>query len=125
MVRRIKRTCTEYAPCTRFFWSPSIVYSEPSASQLSSTSHILCLSQNSLTAFTLNGLPVRVMRNHYSFRFSFNIGLFKFCYVYIKARKTDINKYWYCSILNNRVNCSWKTSSHSNNLITPLYTLFT
>lgn len=37
--------------------SPSIVYCVPSASQLSSTSHKLCLSQNSRTLFKSNGFP--------------------------------------------------------------------
>src|SRR5574344_2615134 len=37
--------------------SPSIVYFEPSASQLSSTSQRLCFVQNSFTALRLNGLP--------------------------------------------------------------------
>jgi hypothetical protein len=37
--------------------TPSSVYSEPSASQLSSISHRLCLSQNSFTFFKSNGFP--------------------------------------------------------------------
>ena len=36
---------------------PSIVYSEPSASQLSSISQSLCASQKDLTAFRSKGLP--------------------------------------------------------------------
>ena len=39
------------------FSSPLIVYLEPSASQLSSTSQRLCLSQNAFTAERSNGLP--------------------------------------------------------------------
>src|SRR5574344_20051 len=39
------------------FSFPSIVYFEPKASQLSSTSHKLCLSQNDFTAFKSNGFP--------------------------------------------------------------------
>src|SRR5574344_2149772 len=37
--------------------SPSIVYFDPSASQLSSMSQRLCFSQNSFIALRLNGLP--------------------------------------------------------------------
>ena len=39
------------------FVTPSIVYFVPKASQLSSTSQRLCLSQNALTFFKSNGLP--------------------------------------------------------------------
>ena len=39
------------------FSSPLMVYLDPKASQLSSTSHRLCFSQNSFTAFKSNGFP--------------------------------------------------------------------
>ena len=78
---------------------PSSVYSDPSASQLSSISQRLYFSQNSLTAFISNGLP-RECASITAFVFGLNAfsSIFTSIFPVSKLTSTNTGTAPYCKI---------------------------